>query len=152
MGHSQNNKKLAAMIADFAQVTNKSTGRTVTKVCGKEMTFVCHFPFILRTVLLFWKEYRNVSQRCSDLFALISAFLDLYPVSISNLCTTFLGRESPITAFPIKCQFLVTPFVDLSLSYRLMAPKNDNELVTVVEQGVYPVPDIPIKDLLAAIP
>jgi omega-6 fatty acid desaturase (delta-12 desaturase) len=33
-----------------------------------------------------------------------------------------------------------------------MAPKNDKELVTVIEQGVYPVPDIPIKDLLAAIP
>jgi omega-6 fatty acid desaturase (delta-12 desaturase) len=33
-----------------------------------------------------------------------------------------------------------------------MAPKNDKELVTVVEQGVYPVPDIPIKDLLAVIP
>ena len=33
-----------------------------------------------------------------------------------------------------------------------MAPKNDEELVTVVEQDVYPVPDIPIKDLLAAIP
>ena len=33
-----------------------------------------------------------------------------------------------------------------------MAPKNDEELVTVVEQGVYPVPDIPIKDLLAVIP
>ena len=33
-----------------------------------------------------------------------------------------------------------------------MAPKNDKELVTVVEQGVYHVPDIPIKDLLAAIP
>lgn len=35
-----------------------------------------------------------------------------------------------------------------------MAPKNVHEDPTavVVEQGVYPVPDIPIKDLLAAIP
>lgn len=39
MEYSQNNKKLAAMIADFAQVTNKSTGRTVTKVCGKQMPY-----------------------------------------------------------------------------------------------------------------
>ena len=37
VGYSQNNKKLAAMIADFAQVTNKSTGRTVTKVCDSQM-------------------------------------------------------------------------------------------------------------------
>lgn len=33
-----------------------------------------------------------------------------------------------------------------------MAPKNDTEPVTVVEQTVYPVPDIPIKELLDAIP
>jgi omega-6 fatty acid desaturase (delta-12 desaturase) len=33
-----------------------------------------------------------------------------------------------------------------------MGRKNDDEKVTVVEQGVYPVPDIPIKDLLDAIP
>jgi len=33
-----------------------------------------------------------------------------------------------------------------------MAPKNDSELVTVVEQGTYPVPDISIKELLDAIP
>ncbi|KAF8158342.1 delta-12 fatty acid desaturase protein [Crassisporium funariophilum] len=33
-----------------------------------------------------------------------------------------------------------------------MAPKNDHEPVTVVQQGVYPVPDIPMKDLLDAIP
>ncbi|KAF8957244.1 delta-12 fatty acid desaturase protein [Flammula alnicola] len=33
-----------------------------------------------------------------------------------------------------------------------MARKDDDEQVTVVEQTVYPVPDIPIKDLLDAIP
>jgi hypothetical protein len=33
-----------------------------------------------------------------------------------------------------------------------MARKHDDEKVTVVEQDVYPVPDIPIKDLLDAIP
>ncbi|KAF9527543.1 delta-12 fatty acid desaturase protein [Crepidotus variabilis] len=33
-----------------------------------------------------------------------------------------------------------------------MGRKNDDQKVTVVEQGVYPVPDIPIKDMLAAIP
>jgi omega-6 fatty acid desaturase (delta-12 desaturase) len=33
-----------------------------------------------------------------------------------------------------------------------MGRKNDDEKVTVVEQGIYPVPDIPIKDLLDAIP
>lgn len=29
---AQSNKALAAMVSDFAKVTNKSTGRTVTKV------------------------------------------------------------------------------------------------------------------------
>ena len=33
-----------------------------------------------------------------------------------------------------------------------MAVKTDKNGVTVVEQGVYNVPDIPIKDLLDAIP
>lgn len=33
-----------------------------------------------------------------------------------------------------------------------MAVKTDQNGVTVVEQGVYNVPDIPIKDLLDAIP
>ncbi|KAF8908905.1 delta-12 fatty acid desaturase protein [Gymnopilus junonius] len=33
-----------------------------------------------------------------------------------------------------------------------MARKDDDQKVTVVEQGVYPVPDIPIKDLLDSIP
>ncbi|KAF9554713.1 fatty acid desaturase [Agrocybe pediades] len=33
-----------------------------------------------------------------------------------------------------------------------MARKDDDEKVTVVEQGVYPVPDIPIKELLDSIP
>ncbi|KAJ3515377.1 hypothetical protein NLJ89_g1795 [Agrocybe chaxingu] len=33
-----------------------------------------------------------------------------------------------------------------------MARKNDDDNVTVVQQGVYPVPDIPIKDLLDSIP
>lgn len=33
VGYSQTNQALAAMVADFAKVTNKSTGRTVTKVC-----------------------------------------------------------------------------------------------------------------------
>jgi len=33
-----------------------------------------------------------------------------------------------------------------------MGRKNDDEKVTVVKQGVYPVPDIPVKDLLDAIP
>ena len=32
VGYSQTNQALAAMVADFAKVTNKSTGRTVTKV------------------------------------------------------------------------------------------------------------------------
>jgi casein kinase 1 len=30
--YAQSNKALAAMIADFAKVTNKSSGRTITKV------------------------------------------------------------------------------------------------------------------------
>lgn len=30
--YAQSNKALAAMVADFAKVTNKSTGRTITKV------------------------------------------------------------------------------------------------------------------------
>lgn len=30
--------------------------------------------------------------------------------------------------------------------------RSEKEKVTVVEQGVYPVPDIPIKDLLDSIP
>jgi casein kinase 1 len=30
--HAQSNRALAAMVADFAKVTNKSTGRTITKV------------------------------------------------------------------------------------------------------------------------
>jgi hypothetical protein len=30
--------------------------------------------------------------------------------------------------------------------------RSEEEKVTVVEQGVYPVPDIPIKDLLDSIP
>jgi hypothetical protein len=30
--------------------------------------------------------------------------------------------------------------------------RSEAEKVTVVEQGVYPVPDIPIKDLLDSIP
>lgn len=33
-----------------------------------------------------------------------------------------------------------------------MARKDDDERVTVVEQDVYPVPDIPVKELLDAIP
>lgn len=33
-----------------------------------------------------------------------------------------------------------------------MARKHDDEKVTVVEQDVYPIPDIPIKDMLDAIP
>ncbi|PPQ89683.1 hypothetical protein CVT25_013870 [Psilocybe cyanescens] len=33
-----------------------------------------------------------------------------------------------------------------------MARKDDDEKVTVVDQAVYPVPDIPIKDLLDSIP
>jgi len=33
-----------------------------------------------------------------------------------------------------------------------MARKDDDEKVTEVQQGVYPVPDIPIKELLDSIP
>ncbi len=33
-----------------------------------------------------------------------------------------------------------------------MARKDDDERLTVVKQDVYPVPDIPIKELLDAIP
>jgi hypothetical protein len=46
------------MIADFAQVTNKSTGRTVTKVCDKQMPdwntiflyFLGRFCFLGRSI------------------------------------------------------------------------------------------------------
>jgi casein kinase 1 len=49
--YSQSNKALAAMVSDFAKVTNKSTGRTVTKVGS----YLClYILFRLIVLLLFF--------------------------------------------------------------------------------------------------
>ena len=117
VGYSQNNKKLATMIADFAQVTNKSTGRTVTKVCDKPLpaphtiflSFIGRFCILGRsigtphslTVIVFSLMYGHFTK----------LEVEGPPVSTStSVCSLeyFVGvrrRESPIKAFPIKCKF-----------------------------------------------
>lgn len=35
VGVARSNKELATMVADFARITNRSTGRTVSKVCNQ---------------------------------------------------------------------------------------------------------------------
>ena len=118
MGYSENNKRLAAMIADFAQVTNKSTGRTVTKVCDKQMLH-SHTIF-----LYFLGRICFLGRSIGTPHSLAVIFLPLMyghftkleeegpPVSIHQICSLlvefFVGvgmRESPIIAFPIKCKF-----------------------------------------------
>ena len=53
---------------------------------------------------------------------------------------------------PVRLHPLIPPPSFGRQSLETMARKDDDQKVTVVEQGVYPVPDIPIKDLLDSIP
>lgn len=75
-----------------------------------------------------------------------------------NLMPTHQVKNVPIEKMPAFAeQGLPINLTELTVlsSYPhhiTMARKDDDEKVTVVQQAVYPVPDIPIKDLLDSIP
>ena len=108
------------MIADFAQVTNKSTGRTVTKVCGKQMPyshtiflyFLGRFCFFGRSIgtsqslAVISLPLKGSSGLCMDILLSWRKRVLLYLYTKYQICSTICWgrlRESPITAFPIKC-------------------------------------------------
>ena len=125
------------MIADFAQVTNKSTGRTVTKVSDKQM------PHSHSIFLYFLGRFCFLGRSIGTSRSLAVTFLPLRgvyghstkleeeepPVTIHQTCRVveYLSlwgpiRESPIIALPIKCNFGLLVF-HFFLSYRLWLPR-----------------------------
>ena len=90
MGYSQNNKKLATMIADFAQVTNKSTGRTVTKVCREQMPHsYCTFLLFLGRFCFFGRSI-GTSHSSAVNFLPLSGGSGLRDLSFLDLCMDIL--------------------------------------------------------------
>jgi len=71
--YSRNNKTLAKMVADFAQVTNKSTGRTVTKVCANPIPHLHIFPRTF-SAFLGWFCFFGRTIRTSHSLVVILSF------------------------------------------------------------------------------
>jgi hypothetical protein len=62
-------------------------------------------------------------------------------------------RSSLLPQIPQRALYIPFPFsFFLSRALANMAKKVDPKGVTTVEQGVYPVPNIPMKELLGCIP
>lgn len=79
------------------------------------------------------------SPQCKEKIAAAKSDQLLVPIKVRG--------STPVWPHP-----LIPPSLLSRHSLTTMARKDDDQKVTVVKQGVYPVPDIPIKDLLDAIP
>ncbi|KAG5341636.1 hypothetical protein C0989_008615 [Termitomyces sp. Mn162] len=66
VGTARSNKDMAAMVTEFNKVTNRSTGRTITKVCGRTTPRAEADGWVTRTASASWMDWRRGLWSCDE--------------------------------------------------------------------------------------